>query len=226
MSEPRRRVSMGLAIPLLAVGGAGIVVFSLSRIFLAVDEALAPFVALLFALNILVAASLAAILPRKGTVAALIVAVAVPAFAAGVVGAVAGERPIHTLVAEDEEAEPAEGEPAEETPPTEEEPAGMPTKEPPAAGGAVQIAAQDIAFDTDEISLPANQEVTIEFDNRDSITHNVAILTEEDGESLFAGEIFAGPDTMEYRFRSPDPGQYFFRCDVHPDIMTGTVTVG
>jgi plastocyanin len=31
--------------------------------------------------------------------------------------------------------------------------------------------------------------------------------------------------TTTYTFEAPDPGEYFFRCDVHPVDMTGTFVV-
>ncbi len=40
------------------------------------------------------------------------------------------------------------------------------------------------------------------------------------------GEIFSGVAQMESTFTTPGPGTYFFRCDVHPVTMVGTVVVG
>jgi plastocyanin len=85
--------------------------------------------------------------------------------------------------------------------------------------------AEGVAFDVTELSLPAEGEVVIAFDNRDQgIPHNVSLYSEA-GDPAFQGEIITGPATIEYRFPAPPPGPYQFRCDVHPQ-MQGTATVG
>lgn len=210
MSEPRNRFMMAMGIPLGALLGGAALIWSISRILLAADEAISPIIGILFALNILMAAAVAATFPRrKGIVLALIVAVVVPVVAAGIVGAVVGARPIESEVAEEGGAEPGE--------------------EAASGGGAtVEVGAANILFDTDAIDLPAETEVTIVFDNQDAdVPHNVAIYTDESAaEEIFVGEIFPGPATMDYTFTSPPPGTYFFRCDVHPTTMAGAVTVG
>jgi plastocyanin len=93
-------------------------------------------------------------------------------------------------------------------------------------GETVQLAAQDISFDTDEITLTAGAQTTVEFDNQDDLPHNLAIYQDESAETaIFQGDIVEGPNTTEYSFTAPDAGTYFFRCDVHPTQMTGTVVV-
>ena len=209
MSTPRERFVLAIAIPVGALLAGAVLVWSISRILLAADERIAPVIGILFALNILTAAGLAATFPRrKGVVLALIVAVAVPAVTAGVVGAVVGERPVHNLVAEEGGGDRGG-----------EEGGGGET--------AAEIAAENILFTADSLSLAAEAEVTIAFDNRDTgVPHNVAIYTDETAtEEIFVGEVFPGPEAMEYTFTSPPAGEYFFRCDVHP-TMTGTLTVG
>jgi plastocyanin len=97
-----------------------------------------------------------------------------------------------------------------------------------APGGAepATVVAQGIAFDTDTISLPADQPSTLTFDNRDSVPHNIAIYTDSSlSEALFQGEIVTGPATLQYEVPPLPAGEYYFHCDVHPN-MNGTVTVG
>jgi plastocyanin len=84
--------------------------------------------------------------------------------------------------------------------------------------------AEGTAFDVAEVSLPAQGEVAIAFENRDPLPHNVSLYSES-GEPVFQGEIVTGPTSTEYRFPAPPPGGYQFRCDVHPQ-MQGTATVG
>jgi plastocyanin len=71
--------------------------------------------------------------------------------------------------------------------------------------------------------------MTINFNNMDSgIQHNFAVYTDPSAATtIFKGQNVTGPGTVTYTFTAPStPGNYFFRCDVHPTIMTGTFKVG
>jgi plastocyanin len=98
------------------------------------------------------------------------------------------------------------------------------------SGNAVTIdlVAKNIAFDLSTITVPAGAQVTVNFDNQDSgIPHNFAVYTDSSASTpIFVGQIITGPKTATYTFTAPaTPGSYFFRCDVHPTIMTGTFIV-
>ena len=230
-AEPRRRVLLGVGIPLAAFVFLAVLILAFSRILLAVPESLAPWVALLFATNILVGSALAATIRGTRGFVFLVVVLVGTILGGGIAGAVIGERPVHSLVEEaggppepppapPGESPPPEPSPTEEASPAEEEP----TTEAP-GGGGVPIVAEGVAFDVTELSLPAEGEVVIAFDNRDQgIPHNVSLYSES-GDPVFQGEIITGPATIEYRFPAPPPGPYQFRCDVHPQ-MQGTATVG
>jgi len=232
--EHRRRALLAVLIPLGALAAIAVFLWSMSRILLSAAELVSPVIALLFALNILIAAALAATFRRRrGVVAAFVVAVLVPVLAVGIVGAVAGEREFHSLVEEDgpdgPEPDPSPTEePTDE--PTEEptdEPTEEPTGEPSDGPTEATIVAVNIQFDTDSMELAANAEVTVTFDNQDTgVPHNWAMYTDESAsQEIFVGEIFPGPEVREHTFTTPGPGEYYFRCDVHPN-MQGTVTVG
>ena len=83
-----------------------------------------------------------------------------------------------------------------------------------------------MAFDTDEIDLPAGQPTTITFDNQDAgVPHNIAIYNDASAsKTLFQGEQFPGVDSREYPIPALDPGTYYFHCDVHT-TMSGSVVV-
>ena len=83
-----------------------------------------------------------------------------------------------------------------------------------------------MAFDKGTITVPAGANVTIDFDNRDSAPHNFALYTNSSAStSIFVGDVISS-STITYTFTSPNtPGNYFFRCDVHPFTMTGTFVV-
>ena len=95
------------------------------------------------------------------------------------------------------------------------------------AGSELSISAENAAFDTDAVSAPAGAPFRLNFDNMDpGIPHNVAIYTDASATTaLFTGKIVTGPKTIVYKVPALDAGTYFFRCDVHPTTMTGTLTV-
>ena len=99
-----------------------------------------------------------------------------------------------------------------------------------ATGGPVQVTlvAENITFNPTTITASAGVAVTITLDNRDAgVLHNVAFYTNRSASSpIFVGELITGPAVLDNVFTSPStPGGYFFRCDVHPDQMTGTFNV-
>jgi plastocyanin len=95
-----------------------------------------------------------------------------------------------------------------------------------AASDTLQLSAESIQFSTNQLQAPAGRAFTIEFENRDSgISHNVDIL-DATNTSIFKGAIFPGVATETYKVPAIKAGTYSFICDVHPNIMTGTLTVG
>ena len=84
----------------------------------------------------------------------------------------------------------------------------------------------DQAFVPDHLQLPASEPVELAFDNRDGgVQHNVAIYRDDSAEeSLFVGDLIAGAESVTYDVPALDPGEYYFRCDVHPQ-MDGSVEV-
>ena len=92
----------------------------------------------------------------------------------------------------------------------------------------VDVTAKGMAFDTQTITVPAGTYVTVRFTNSDSgIPHNVAFYESSRAQIVFfQGEVITGPKTIDYTFFAPEtPGTYFFRCDVHPALMTGDFVV-
>lgn len=109
-------------------------------------------------------------------------------------------------------------------PPTE---TGSPTEPPDGGGGVVAtIVAFNLQFDPTTFTVPAGEASVVTMDNQDGgIPHNLAVYTDDSAtESLFVGETVTGPTTVDYELPALDAGEYFFRCDVHPTTMFGTVT--
>ena len=92
-------------------------------------------------------------------------------------------------------------------------------------GTTLTIAARDIKFDKSCLAAPSDQELTITFDNKELVPHNVSIRNREGDGDLFAGEVFSGPKTITYRIKPVPPGTYKFWCSVHPSQMQGTFLV-
>jgi len=92
------------------------------------------------------------------------------------------------------------------------------------AAADVTVVSRDVAFDQDTITIAAGSAWSLQLVNEDSALHNVAIYTDESaGESLFAGELISST-TIVYQVPALEPGLYFFRCDLHPE-MNGTLVV-
>ena len=92
----------------------------------------------------------------------------------------------------------------------------------------VDLTAENIKFDKSTITVPAGATVTVNFNNKDSgVPHNFAVYTDSSAsQNIFKGDTVTGPATTTYTFTAPStPGTYFFRCDVHPQQMTGDFVV-
>ena len=120
----------------------------------------------------------------------------------------------------------------EETPPETPTETASPTEPPDDGGGGgggepvATIVAVNILFDPTSFTIPAGEPSVVTMDNQDGgIPHNIAIYTDDTAtESLFVGEIVTGPVSIDYELPALDAGEYYFRCDVHPTTMFGTVT--
>lgn len=111
-------------------------------------------------------------------------------------------------------------------PATTPPPSTPPPAPPPAASGVtIDLVAQNFAFDKSTISVPAGASVTVNFNNKDMAPHNFAVYTDSSAsKGIFVGQIVTF-QKIAYKFTAPTtPGNYFFRCDVHPN-MNGTLTV-
>lgn len=189
-----------VGLPVLGLTFVASVMFLLSRILLAVPKEAATGIALAVAVLILGVASFAALRPSVSgrTMAAALAIGAVLMVGGGVFAAARGERKI--------------GERAKEQ-------AGG------AEAGLVQVKAEGTAFAQKEITLKADAEVEIRFDNNDrGVQHSILIFADDPAKPLFRGELVTGVATATYKFRAPPAGEYKFQCEVHP-TMKGTVKV-
>ena len=200
-SEPQGPRLPPVAYPLLGLVFGGILVWSLSRVLLAVKKDYAPAIALLVSLNVLVGAALVAYgsrVRRRPASFPLLLGAGACVVAIGLVA----------LNLKPAEIANAGGE---------------------SQAVQVQLAAKNTAFDKTQLQFPAGAKVAMAFDNEDAgVPHNFALFADQAAtQVLFTGDLVTGPKTTTYDFTAPDtPGTYYFHCDVHPTQMKGTVTVG
>ena len=188
-----------IGLPVLSLATIASVMYFMSRVLLAVSETASWVIALLVGVVILGCASVAAVRPNitGRTLAAVLAIGSVVMVGGGVFAAAVGER--HIEVHSEEHG----GEAA-----------------------LVQLGAENVAFGRDEITLAADTEVEIRFDNNDrDIQHNITILGQDPSRPIFRGQLVTGRATVTYTFHSPPAGEYRFQCDIHPDQMKGTVKV-
>jgi plastocyanin len=90
----------------------------------------------------------------------------------------------------------------------------------------VELEAKGIAFDKKELKFHAESDSTLLFVNADKgILHNVAMYEHDaKGPVVFQGDVVAGPGEATYKFKAPALGEYYFQCDIHPN-MNGKVVV-
>jgi plastocyanin len=94
-------------------------------------------------------------------------------------------------------------------------------------GSVLRETAGALSFGTVTLRAPADTSFTIVFDNQaPGVVHNVAVYRDASAaESLFTGDLITGPKTVTYHVSALPAGSYFFRCDAHPQQMTGTLVV-
>jgi plastocyanin len=99
----------------------------------------------------------------------------------------------------------------------------------------IDLTAKDMTFNRSTIAVPAGATVMVNFQNLEArgssqvtgIAHNFAVYTNAGATTtIFRGDIITGGQNITYQFTAPaQQGTYFFRCDVHPAVMTGQLIV-
>ena len=98
-----------------------------------------------------------------------------------------------------------------------------------AAGGGLNVTAQDFSFTPDTLKATKGSTITINFSNQGSATHTLTLYTDENfTKKLASGDTdrvsAGGSKTISVPIPS-DSGDLYFRCEVHPSLMKGEVSV-
>jgi len=180
-----------LAIPVVGLFTIFSLMFLMSRVLLAVPEEASTIIAIAIAVAILGAATLINLRPSlsKQSLLAVLAVSGVLLTGGGVAAAAYGQREV-------------------------EKPEGV-------AGPPAKVTAEGIQFVNKELRVKAEVPADIIFDNKDKgIVHNVAVFSDaEYTRSVFTGDVIPGVKSIHYRFKAPAAGEYFFRCDIHPNMQ-------
>lgn len=201
-SSTRDRLVLPILIPVLGLVFIALLVVGFSRVLLSVSATAATVTATAVAFGIMLIATRVAALKRirASSLASMLAAVAGVAMVAGgiALAAIGPEEP------------------------------EKPEEEPVVVAVAAGPNAAALGFDQDTLSFPAGEPVELEFDNQDpDVPHNVGVYSDE----AFAEPVFmpdgtiTGPARTTYGIEPLEEGTYFFRCEVHPTTMTGTIDV-
>jgi plastocyanin len=106
------------------------------------------------------------------------------------------------------------------------------TRATPTAGGgaaptgAIVIVATDNQFDKTELTVRANQPVTLTLENRGQAIHNWHVLNvkDKDGKEITTN-LLTGGQSQTITFVITQTGTFDYQCDVHPTEMRGKLTV-
>ena len=201
----RQSLVLPVVLPIAIMLIIGLVLFGFSRVLLSVSAGAATAVALVVAVSIMVVAIVAASRSRlsNGSLLSMVGAVAGIAMLTGGVAIVA----IGT---------------GEEETGSELQQVSIAAPEGAAASG----------FAPTTLQVEADRPIALDFDNQDpGVQHNVEIFEEDPTEGpqstpLFSGTIIAGPLLTTYEVPPLAAGTYFFRCQIHPSTMRGTLDSG
>jgi plastocyanin len=93
--------------------------------------------------------------------------------------------------------------------------------------GVITLSAKDTKFSAPCMVANAGEAFTIHFTNDDAMPHNVAIYPDSaKASTIMKGGILANKgDITDYKVDAQDAGEYYFDCQVHPEVMNGILYV-
>ncbi len=208
------RMAFALFVPIGVLVFALLVIYGLSRIYLALNPHVATPLAAIVAIGILGVCGYIAAHPmiQRWQVATIVGAVAALLLGGGIYAGVNGKHPV--------EVPPSVQAAARATAPA----AGGPTAVP---GALLITTPSDTKFDKSELTAKAGTQVTVTYDNKSDIIHDIRFFNGPDAKSpSLAATKLGKNDSQTITFTAPStPGKYFFHCDAHPTLMTGFLIV-
>lgn len=205
------RLALALFVPIGVLAFALLVIYGLSRIYLTLPGSAATPMAAGIALGVLAVAGYFATHPNvpRWQIAGVFVVVLGTLAIGGTAAAVYDDQH-HTV----------------KQPPAATSPAAGATPAGTVATNTVQITAKNLTFDQTTLSASAG-DVTIQFNNTDNaIPHNFAVYNSDSGANneIKHTDIAAGPTTQTLKL-TLQKGTYYYNCQVHPQQMSGKLTV-
>ena len=96
--------------------------------------------------------------------------------------------------------------------------------------GTIVIKMYDSSLKPADVTVPAGETVTFELPNIGQLPHNMRIATAEgvyrNSDWVSTPEIINPERTGTLTWEAPTEARVFkYRCDIHPDVMVGTITV-
>jgi plastocyanin len=214
------RLAFALFVPIGVLVFALLVIYGLSRIYLAMDPNVATPVAAVIAIGILGVCGFIAANPvmERWQVAGIVGVTAAVLLGGGIYAGVNGKHKAE--VPESVKAATATAQAGASTPAA----GGTQT-----AGGGLEISTpDDTRYDKDTLTAKAGTSVTITYTNKSGLLHNIHFFNGADATapSLGATKLDSTSTPQTVTFTTPSaPGEYFFHCDAHPQQMTGHLVV-
>ena len=102
-----------------------------------------------------------------------------------------------------------------------------PDRSVPSPNLILQLKAADSKFSETELQAPAFTQVSIILENGDKeMSHNFSLYRTPNGsEPVFIGTSVFPDQTRTFTFTTPEPGTYYFRDDLMPGLLNGTLEV-
>ncbi|HEX5479922.1 MAG TPA: cupredoxin domain-containing protein [Dehalococcoidia bacterium] len=209
------RVSFALVVPAGVFLFGLLIIYVMSRIYLSASPHAATAIAAIVAIGILAVGAFiaSAQVIQRWQVATVVVAVAVLLLVGGIY---AGSNGRYEVTATSEKT------------PVASQTSSAPVPQVTVVGTRLDITTPtDIEYDRKQLTAKAGEQVTVVYDNKSDIIHNIDFFNGPDAKSPSLAKTKLGKSTVEtVTFTVPTaPGSYFFHCDAHPTQMTGTLVV-
>lgn len=92
----------------------------------------------------------------------------------------------------------------------------------PVSGSSFSVVTRNFAFSPPELTVPAGEPVTFNFSNQDAVPHTFTLYLDKAYTQAIPGGS-ATEHAPQISITFPSPGEYYFRCEVHPATMQGVL---